>query len=52
MRKYFKRFMKSEFGGETLEFLCVLAVAAGVIAIGVKAITNGNSVLANMINGI
>lgn len=52
IKKYAKRFLKSEYGGESLEFLCVLAVAAGVIAIGVNVVANGNSILADMINGV
>lgn len=52
MRRYIKQFLKDEFGGEALEFLCVLAIAAGIIAIGVKAMSNSNAKLSNMIDGI
>lgn len=52
IKKYAKKFFKNEYGGESLEFLCVLAVAAGVIAIGVSVVADGNSVLADMINGV
>lgn len=52
MGKYIKRFLEEEQGAETLEYLVVLAVAAGVIAIGVKTMKKSNSKLANMIDGI
>lgn len=49
---YLKRFLEEENGGETLEWLVVLAVAAGVIAIGVAVMNKGNGKLTNFINAI
>ena len=52
MKSYLKQFIKEEQGGETLEWLVVLAVAAGVIAIGVAVMQKGNGKLSNFINTI